>query len=100
MYSSSCSPPQTSHRHSLANRRAAAIGITETHVAGADRTRQIHALVSVSARSQALSHDPHIDLLNQGGGISSGDHIGEIGVHKTARRTDHVIAELQVDDVI
>src|SRR5271163_2866232 len=48
---------------SLANGGTTAVGVAETHIASADGTRQIHALGLGSRLNDALSHDPHVDLL-------------------------------------
>src|SRR5580693_8131648 len=85
---------------SLADGAAAAVGIAKTHIAGADRSRQIHALGLFPFLKQAFSHHPYVDLLDQGGGIPSCYGIGQICIHKAVCGTDHVIAELQVDDAI
>src|SRR5271168_85670 len=100
-------PPSTSKEQriqpitfsrSVANSSARAQGIAETHVARADRCRQIHTLSPLISDIQTLSHHPHVDLLNQGQVVPSGDGIGLIRVYNVA--IDHVVAELQVDDVV
>src|ERR1039458_9806836 len=94
------SPSKFSKRQSITCLTEATVGIAEAHVSGAHRRCQIHALGFVSHTRQTLSHHPQVDLLNQAGGESRADGIALIGADVAEGGIDHVVGDLQIDDVV